>query len=162
MFLKYVFMAIIALSFGLIVSGGVLTVFVSVGLIPRFAGKTHSGNCILLYETMVCAGTITGCIVSVFNPYLEIGKYVLTHVSILQNVWIYLANSVLIIFGFFAGMFIGCFAIAIAEMMDTIPIFFRRSGFRHGLGIAMLMIALGKIAGSFFYFIKQMYFYGGT
>lgn len=39
-----------------------------------------------------------------------------------------------------------------AEMLDSIPIFSRRIGFRHGLGMAILAMALGKLAGSFFYF----------
>lgn len=162
MFLKNIFMAVTAGSFGLIVSGGVLTVFVSVGLIPRFAGKTHSGDRILCYESMVCAGAIGGCVFSVFHKFLEIGNYVLTHTVISKNTWMYIAYTVLIIFGVFSGMFVGCFAIAIAEMLNTIPIFFRRAGFRHGLGIAILMIALGKIAGSLFYFIKHIYLYGGV
>ena len=162
MFLKNVFMVVIAGSFGLIVSGGVLTVFVSVGLIPRFAGKTHSGAKILWYENMVCAGTISGCLFSVFHKSFEIGNYVLRHTDISEHTWMYVANTALIIFGLFAGMFVGCFAIAIAEMLDSIPIFFRRVGFRHGLGIAMLMIAFGKIAGALFYFMKHIYMYGGT
>ena len=35
-------------------------------------------------------------------------------------------------------MFIGCLALAIAEMLDSIPIFARRISFRHGLGWAIL------------------------
>ncbi len=161
MFLKTIFMAIIGGSFGLIVSGGVLTVFVSVGLIPRFAGKTHSGDKILCYENMVCAGAIGGCVFSVFHRFFEIGSYVLEYTAIDREIWRNTAYSILIIFGIFAGMFVGCFAIAIAEMLDTIPIFFRRMGFRRGLGIAMLMVAFGKIAGSLFYFMNHIYRYGG-
>ncbi len=162
MFLKNIFMAVIGGSFGLIVSGGVLTVFVSVGLIPRFAGKTHSGDKIFFYENMVCAGTIVGCVFSVFHKYLMIGNYVLTYTNISEYTWRYIAYALLIVFGVFAGMFIGCYAIAIAEMLDSISIFFRRAGFRHGLGIAILMIALGKVAGALFYFIKQIYLFGGV
>ncbi len=50
---------------------------------------------------------------------------------------------------------------AIAEMLDSIPIFARRIGFRHGLGIAVIAMALGKMAGSLFYFYQKMYLYGG-
>ena len=58
-----------------------------------------------------------------------------------------------IVFGFFAGIFVGCLALAIAEMLNSIPIFSRRTGFRHGLGTALLFAALGKMAGSIFYFL---------
>lgn len=161
MFLENTFMAVIAVCFGFLVSGGVLTVFVSVGLIPRFAGKTHSGFRLLWYENMVCLGAIGGCIFSMYHKSFEIGTYVLKHAVMSESIWNYISHILLIIFGLFAGMFVGCFAIAIAEMLNTIPIFFRRVGFRHGLGIAILMIALGKITGSLFYFMKHIYSYGG-
>ena len=64
-------------------------------------------------------------------------------------------------FGFFAGIFVGCLALAIAEMLNTIPVFTRRIGFRHGLGIVVLCIALGKAVGSLLYFIKAVYLHGG-
>ncbi len=44
MFLKSVFMAVIGLSFGFLVSAGVFTVLIAVGLVPRFAGKTHTSK----------------------------------------------------------------------------------------------------------------------
>ena len=61
------------------------------------------------------------------------------------------------VFGLFAGMFIGCLALAIAEMLDSIPIFARRISFRHGLGGAILGMAAGKICGSLFYFATELH-----
>ena len=43
-------------------------------------------------------------------------------------------------------------ALAIAEMLDSIPILTRRIGFRHGLGLMVLSIAMGKAVGSLLYF----------
>lgn len=37
-------------SYGLLSAAGVFTVLVAVGLIPRFAGKTHTAHYVLLYE----------------------------------------------------------------------------------------------------------------
>ena len=53
--------------------------------------------------------------------------------------------------GLFIGMFVGCLALAIAEMLDSIPIFARRTSFRHGLGTAVLAGAVGKLVGSFYF-----------
>ena len=58
--LIFILMAVSGISFGMLVSAGVLTVFVSVGLIPRFAQKTNTASHILLYENMVILGTIGG------------------------------------------------------------------------------------------------------
>jgi len=50
---------------------------------------------------------------------------------------------------------------AIAEMLDTIPIFARRIALRHGLGIIVSAMAVGKLAGSLFYFYTGMDMFGG-
>lgn len=138
MYLKEVFLGICGLSFGLLAAAGVFTVLVSVGLVPRFAGKTHTSRKVLLYEEMVAVGTILGGIVSVYEPKLTLGLLA--------------GNLFLALYGLFAGMFVGCLALAIAEMLNSIPIFARRVGLRHGTGIMILAVALGKLCGSFLYF----------
>ena len=54
------------ISFGLLSSAGVFTVFSAVGLVPRFAGKTHSAKRIFLYENMIILGTIVGGCASIW------------------------------------------------------------------------------------------------
>ena len=54
-------------------------------------------------------------------------------------------------------MFVGCLALAIAEMLDSIPIFTRRISFRHGLGCAVLAMAVGKFCGALFYFWQELH-----
>lgn len=151
-FLKLFFLAFVSLSAGCLASAGVFTVLVSVGLIPRFAGKTHTSKKIFLFEEMVVAGTIIGGLVSVFEPFCMLGERVLDTGWIMPQVW-QAAGSLLIgIYGLFAGMFVGCLALAIAEMLDSIPILARRIGFRHGIGAAILGMAVGKLIGSLYYF----------
>ena len=143
-------------SFGLLASAGVFTVLVAVGLIPRFADKSHTAGKIILYEEMVIVGTVAGGLVSVFERYCHFGERLVSaggSQTVVQS-----AGTVLVtIFGIFAGMFIGCLALAIAEMLDSIPIFSRRAGFRHGLGIAVCAMAAGKLCGSILYFIYQIH-----
>lgn len=160
MFLKQLFLAIIGLSSGLIVSGGVFTVLISVGLIPRFAGKMHVARKIFVLEEMVVLGTLTGDFFSVFTDLSMAGDFVLSHRlfgTATEGVWRLLGTLLLILIGTFSGIFVGCLALAIAEMLDTIPIFARRIGFRHGLGFAVLGIALGKLAGSLIYFTQELF-----
>lgn len=160
MFLKQLFLGIIGLSSGLIVSGGVFTVLISVGLIPRFAGKMHVARKIFVLEEMVVLGTLTGDFFSVFTDLSMAGDFVLSHQlfgTATEGVWRLLGTLLLILIGTFSGIFVGCLALAIAEMLDTIPIFARRIGFRHGLGFAVLGIALGKLAGSLIYFTQEVF-----
>ncbi|MGN0376962.1 MAG: stage V sporulation protein AB [Suilimivivens sp.] len=162
--LKQIVLAFSGCSFGLLSSAGVFTVLASVGLIPRFAGKMHVADQALALEEAVILGTIIGGLASVFSDYGKIGSYVLTNQLFgaqTVEIWKGIGFSFLIIFGFFSGIFIGCLAFAIAEMLDSIPIFARRIGFHHGLSVAVTAAAFGKLFGSLFYFAKGIFLSGG-
>ena len=161
MLLRYVFLSVLGLSFGLMAAGGVFTVLIAVGLIPRFAGKTHTADHVLLYENMVILGTLFGGLVSVYEWGDLVGRTVVQDWSVPYMAWRIAGSVFLILYGFFAGIFVGSLAMAIAEMLDSIPIFSRRVGFRQGLGIVVLAMALGKMTGSFVYFWKQIFMFGG-
>ncbi len=150
-------LALAAFSFGLLAAAGVFTVLSAVGLVPRFAGKTHSAKEIWLYENMVMAGTIVGCIFSVFDRDLQIGAWLEQALPGLNWLWEALGQGFLAVSGLFYGMFVGCLALAIAEMLDSIPIFTRRISFRHGLGCVVLAMAAGKLCGSLFYFWQELH-----
>lgn len=165
MLVKQFLLGVIGISSGLIVSAGVFTVLISVGLIPRFAGKMHVARKIFVLEETVVIGTLAGGFFSIFSDWGQVGAFVRKHElfgnGATEGVWNLAGTIFLIVFGVFAGIFVGCLALAIAEMLNTIPIFARRIGFRHGLGIAILAVALGKLTGSIIYFTQQVYMYGG-
>lgn len=152
-----ILLVILGLTYGLLAAAGVFTVLIAVGLVPRFAGKTHTGNKVLLYEEMVILGTAAGSHLSIFSRYCQIGAYVQAHFPDKWQSFLCLGNIAQGIFGLFSGMFIGCLALAIAEMLDSIPIFARRISFRHGMGLAVLSMAVGKLAGSLLYFWSELH-----
>lgn len=164
MIIRQILLGIIGVSSGLIVSAGVFTVLISVGLIPRFAGKMHVARKIFVLEEMVVFGTLFGGFFSVFSDWGMVGEFVRRY-NLLGNgtegLWKMIGTVFLLIFGVFAGIFVGCLALAIAEMLNTIPVFARRIGFRHGLGIAILAVAMGKLIGSLIYFTQRVFLYGG-
>lgn len=164
MFLRQFFLALIGLSAGLIVSAGVFTVLISVGLIPRFAGKMHVAKKVFVLEEMVIFGTLIGSFFSIFREWGQVGAFVKNRSlfgTATVGLWNLAGTVFMIVFGLFAGIFVGCLALAIAEMLNTIPIFARRIGFRHGLGMAILGVALGKLCGSLIYFTQQVFLHGG-
>ena len=138
------------ISFGLLTAAGVFTVLTAVGLIPRFVGETHSAKELWLYEDMVIWGTILGGIYSVFGHRWNVGPWLAERLT--QTGAKVILNVSLLPVGVFGGMFVGCLALAVAEMLDSIPIFTRRISFRHGLGCMVISIALGKLCGALFYF----------
>ena len=96
-------LAFSALGFGCMAAAGVFTVLISVGLIPRFAGKTHTATHVKLYEDMVIMGTIIGCIYSATDcPFPTLSSWT--------------SQLLLILYGLFTGIFVCCLAISIAEM----------------------------------------------
>lgn len=152
--IREISLAVFGFSFGVMVAGGVFTVLFVVGLIPRFAGKTDTARHEMFYEECIIAGSVAGCLFSVFQFPYKIGQYMQK-----LPMWAYQSLTVLalVIIGVFSGMFVGCLALAIAEMLDSIPILARRIGFRHGLGIVVLAIAVGKLVGSLLYFCMRIF-----
>lgn len=138
---------LLGLSFGVFTAGGVFTTVIVVALIPRFAARFHTAYKIEFYEEWLVAGSIAGGIFGVYShlwttPAWEMRGVLFRWVSVL----------IVILWGFFTGMFVGCLALAIEEMLGGIPVFARRVHLRKGLGIIILSIALAKFAGSFAYF----------
>lgn len=163
MFLRQLFLGVWGLSFGLLSSAGVFTVLASVGLIPRFAGKMHVARKIFTLEEAVVLGTLIGGAFSVYAESLKIGEFVCKNQIFgagTDEIYTVIGMLSLSIMGFFTGMFVGSLAFAIAEMLNSIPIFARRIGFRHGLGISITAAALGKLLGSLLYFSKEIFLSG--
>lgn len=155
--LKQIFLAVIGSSYGMLAAAGVFTVLVAVGLVPRFAGKTHTAKHVLVYEEMVVFGTIFGGLISIFPEYSQVAAFMQGRYPDLMQVWEVLGELGQAIYGLFAGMFIGCLALAIAETLDSIPIFTRRISFRHGIGLAILAMSIGKLCGSLVYFWTELH-----
>ena len=109
--MRQILLGIIGVSSGLIVSAGVFTVLISVGLIPRFAGKMHVARKIFVLEEMVVFGTLFGGFFSVFGEWGKIGAFVREHAlfgrSVTEGVWKMIGTVFLVLFGVFAGIFVG-------------------------------------------------------
>lgn len=140
-----VILSFLGLCSGLLVAGGVFTVLFVVGLVPRFACKTGTARYEIWYEECIITGTLLGCICSVFQVPNVFGVW-LTQVSEM------LSKGFLMIIGGFAGVFVGCLALALAELLDSVPIFARRVKYKKNFKPVLWSIALGKLCGSLVYF----------
>lgn len=59
---------------GAVVATALAAFIIELGIIPRFAGITHTANHILLYETCLMLGSFLGNLVSVYEFSLPFGK----------------------------------------------------------------------------------------
>ena len=96
---------------------------------------------VIYIENIVFRGIIFGTILSLFSW---------------KKKWLFelLGKTVLTFFGISAGIFTGCLAVALAEILDVFPVFFRRAGIPEEYSEELLFVmALGKMLGSLFFFL---------
>ncbi len=153
MWINELILGFLGASAGLSVASGVFTVFTAVGLVPRFAEHTDSADHVLKYENMIILGCFAGTLFSLF-----VGKLLDANCS-LANFCIpeFGLDTFLAIVGIFTGIYVGTLAVSIAEMLDAIPIMAHRINLKKGVSLVITGLAIGKLLGSFFYYMAGVY-----
>lgn len=128
---------IIGFSGGITVAAGLFTLTTSLGIMTRLAQVTHTAGYIHKYEMSVAAGAVAGNVLWMYRPS------------------IYTGLCGMMIFGLFAGVYVGCLTGAIAEILNAFPVFFRRMKIRDHIGWIIVALALGKLAGVWIQFIEK-------
>lgn len=126
---------ILGFGSGAVISGAVFAFITVVGVVPRLAQKTNTKRFLILYEEAIIFGGILGCVEGFFNFALPLPRFVVAAL------------------GFCTGVFYGCLAISLAEVLNVIPILTRRTKLGKGMFFFVLAIALGKLTGSLIYYI---------
>lgn len=134
MWLKQIFMAMVGLSCGFAVAGGIFALLIALGVVSDFADRTHTAKYIFWYEDAIAAGGIIGNILSVYQFVLPLG------------------NVGAGIFGIFSGIFVGAWAMALTEIVNIVPIFARRIDMRRGLQLVIVSMCIGRTIGSLIYY----------
>ena len=140
MLLKSLFLILVGISSGLGVAAGTFAFLFIIRIIPRMIQKAGLEHKIIYVENMVFRGVLFGTILTLFSW---------------KKKWLFeiLGKTLLTIFGMSAGIFVGCLAVALAEILDTFPIFFRRLNIKDEFGETLLFVmAIGKMLGSLFFF----------
>lgn len=135
--LKYTVIALAALCGGVVVSGGIFAFLTMLGIFPRVLAVSKTSGYVYLLESMVILGGSLGNIMDIFEIRLPLGAVGLS------------------IYGLSAGFYVGCLALALAEVLKVIPILVKRIKIEHGLSWIITGIALGKAVGSW---LQMVYF----
>ena len=135
MWVSHAILALSGMVAGFAVSAGTFAFIIALGVVPRIIGKSNTARTLFAYETTIFFGGLIGNIMSVFLD-----------ISIPFGRWL------LVVYGLGAGVFVGCIAVSLAEILNTFPIIFRRAKITIGLEWVLAFMALGKMAGSLFYF----------
>lgn len=129
-----ILLAVGGFSAGAMVAGGIFALIVGLKIIPRFAEVTHTAHRVMLYESCIIWGGILGNIVNVYQLMVPVGE------------------PGLLVFGLVAGIYVGAWAMALAEIVDTIPIFARRLSLKRSFGQVIVMMAVGRSIGGILHF----------
>ncbi|MCL2351942.1 MAG: stage V sporulation protein AB [Firmicutes bacterium] len=138
--IKQIAAVFIGLGSGLVISGAVYAFISVVGVVTRLAQKTGTRNRIRLYESALAVGGLLGVAAGLFDARLPIGRIPA------------------VIYSFCIGVFYGCLAVSLAEVINVIPILTRRTKIQRGMFFFILAIALGKLAGSLLYYVIPGFF----
>lgn len=142
MLLKSIILLFVGFCSGLGVAAGTFAFFVVIRVLPRMIQKAKLEHKVIFLENILIRGVMFGTILSFF---------------LWRKKWLYVifGKTLLTFYGLSAGIFSGCIAVALAEILDTFPIFFRRLKIKEHLAEGFLFVmALGKMAGSLFYFFS--------
>lgn len=130
-----VILIILGFGSGSVVAAAVFAFIVALGIVPRMAQRTKTHKWARLYEDTILLGGIFGTSTMFLDfkiplPPFLMGGYALA-----------------------TGMFVGILAIAVAEVLNAMPIFLKRARLKHGISFMLMAFACGKVFGSLLYFL---------
>ena len=134
---KQILLGILGLSAGMGTAAGLFSFIIGLGVVSDFADRTHTGEKILWYEDCIAAGGILGNLFWVYQIWIPGGRWLLS------------------VFGLFFGIFVGCWSMALAEVLNIFPIFVRRIKLIKCIPFLILGMALGKGIGAIWYFYMR-------
>ena len=129
-------LAIIGFAGGVSVAAGTFALITALGIIPRLASRIGVAEHVYKLESAIVLGGTIGSLLSVYHFPMRIG------------------DVGIIIFGVFAGIFVGCLSMALAEAIRVFPILCQRINLNYGIYLLIFMMAAGKALGTLY----QMYF----
>lgn len=125
----------IGVFFGIAVAAGLFAFITTVGVVTRLAAGTKTAKYVMLYESVAVFGVTLSNVFDLFRMELSCGT---------------LFRSA---YGLFSGIFVGCLAAALAEVVRVLPVFAKRIKLRVGIPLVVMAFAIGKGFGAWYQLI---------
>lgn len=125
----------LGIMFGAAVAAGLFAFIATVGVVTRLAAGTKTAKRLMLYETVAIVAVTLANGVDLFQwnlPDVLPGR---------------------VVCGLFSGVFTGCLAAALAEIVNVFPVMTRRLRLTKGMPYLVLFFALGKGVGAWYQLI---------
>lgn len=120
---------------GIAVAAGLFAFLTTVGVVTRLAAGTKTAKYVMLYETVAIVGTTLANAMDLFQWQIFVGVVIR------------------IVCGLFFGVFVGCLAAALAEVVNVFPVMTRRIKLKVGMPVLVVAFALGKSLGAWYQLI---------
>ena len=136
--LRELLAGIVGLCGGMVVATALAAFIIGLGMIPRYAGVTHTGNHLLFYENSLMLGSFLGNLFLLYRIHINLGIWCVALVGI----------------GF--GIFLGSWVIALGEVVNVFAIMARRVGLTKGAGWLFYRLQLERYLEVWFsFFVKD-------
>lgn len=130
MLIRCVMLALACFFGGVAIAGGYFAFISMIGVFPKLLEKVKGARNYMLIECLLAYGAVTANVVYLFN--------IPVHIT-------WAGYTIICLFG---GIFVGCLAGALTEVLNVIPIAGRRFNLRRNLPYVIYALAAGKLAGS--------------
>ena len=115
---------------GILVAGGMFAFLVLIGVLTRLAAGTKTAKFLNFYEDISLLGGTIGNIAYLYHVGIPVG------------------TIGFLLYGLGAGIFTGCLAAALAEVVKMMPVLSERLSLKRGMTIIMIIFAFGKMVGA--------------
>ena len=121
---------------GIMIAGGLFAFVVKVGVITRLVTATRTAKYVPVYEDVLVVGVTLANIISLYNLRASRIGFLLPFC------------------GFFSGIYVGCLAVALAEVVNVMPVFARRVKLKYGMSLLVVAFAIGKMLGAWYQLLR--------
>lgn len=122
---------------GVVIATGILSFINAIGIIPRIATKCNVTTHYYAVANASLLGIVIGNIFYLWDDLICLS----------------LPKPLISLFGLVYGIFIGCLAMAVAEILNVMPIAKSRLKLKRGMYIVVLTFGIGKMVGTLFYYL---------
>ncbi len=130
MLIRYVLLAFACFASGIAISGGYFAFISLIGIFPKLLEKVKGARHYMLIESLLAFGAAISNVIYLFHIPVRITWF---------------GYSIVCLFG---GIFVGCLAGALTEVLNVIPIASRRFNVRRNMPYVIYALAAGKLIGS--------------
>lgn len=130
MLIRYTLLALACFASGIAIAGGYFAFISLIGIFPKLLEKVKGARHYMIIECLLAYGAGIANVLYLFNIPLHI-------------TWV--GYAVICLFG---GIFVGCLAGALTEVLNVLPIASRRFNVRRNMPYVIYGLAAGKLVGS--------------